>query len=148
MNADVLVRYFHFLSILALFAALAGQFLFVRPSMTRRESLPLQNLDIIYGIASVGVLVTGLLQWFAVGKPASFYSPNPLFHAKLMLFLIIGLLSIYPSVFLAKQRKGDPEDTITVPPLVLWSIRAEIALLLAMPLLATLMARGVGLSSE
>ncbi|MEZ5526744.1 MAG: DUF2214 family protein [Gammaproteobacteria bacterium] len=49
-----------------------------------------------------------------MGKPAAFYNGNPVFHAKLTLFVLIALLSIYPTVFLLRQRKG-VQETIEVP---------------------------------
>ncbi len=145
MVTDILVRYLHFVSILALAAALVGQGLFIRRSMTRQQIIDLQRLDIVYGLAAILVFGTGLLQWFVVGKPAVYYSENGLFQTKLTLFLIIGLVSVYPSVFLGKRRKGQPEDRIDVPGGVIWSVRIELLLLLFMPLLATLIARGIGL---
>lgn len=145
MIADLLVRYLHFVSILALSAALLGQWLFISREMSRRRVIMLQKLDIIYGLGAVLVLVTGFLQWFVVGKPAVYYSENGLFHVKVTLFLVIGLVSIYPSVFFGRRRKGDPDETLGIPAMVIWSVRVEVMLLLIMPLLATLMARGIGL---
>lgn len=145
MIVDLLVRYLHFISILALSAALLGQWLFISNEMSRRRVVMLQKLDIVYGLGAVLVLVTGFLQWFVVGKPAVYYSENGLFHLKVTLFLIIGLVSIYPSVFFSRRRKGNPDETVAIPSLVIWSVRVEVLLLLIMPLLATLMARGIGL---
>lgn len=146
MLVEIGVRYLHFASILALGAGLIGQCVLMRGAMLRSEIVRLQKLDIVYGLSAILVLVTGLLQWFAVGKPSSFYSGNPVFHAKITLFLVIGLVSIYPSVFFGKQRKGEPEDWVQVPGGVVWSVRAETVLLFLLPLLATLMARGMGLT--
>ena len=79
-----------------------------------------------------------------VGKPVAFYSHNPVFHAKLGLFGLIGIVSIYPTIFFARNKKGGPADTVRLPSAVIWSVRLELLLLLAMPLRATLMARGIG----
>jgi uncharacterized membrane protein len=59
--------------------------------------------------------VAGGLLWFTVGKDASFYSSNPIFHIKVTLFFIAGGLSIYPTLFFCsssqarKQSGSDPE---------------------------------------
>ena len=145
MTADILVRYLHFVSIFILVAAVLGQHLILRGTITRALVGKAQKLDIAYAIAVVVVLGTGLLQWFVVGKPADFYSSNPVFHTKVLLFLLIGLVSIYPSVYLGKNRKGDPDELITIPPGIVWSVRVELVILFLMPLLATLMARGIGI---
>ncbi|MEM0898140.1 MAG: DUF2214 family protein, partial [Verrucomicrobiota bacterium] len=104
-----------------------------------------QHLDILYALSVVGVLGTGFAQWFWVGKSAEFYSNNPIFHVKITLFLIMGLISAYPTIFFARQKKGEMAEEVAVPGILHWSVRLEVVLLLAMPLLASLMARGVGL---
>ena len=145
MVTELAVRYLHFASILTLVGAVLAQHWGLRSTLTRRQVGRLQRMDVIYAVSVVVVLATGFLQWLAVGKPAAFYSPNPVFHTKITLFLIVGRLSAYPGVFLARQRKGEADETVAVPPLVVWSIRGELLLRFAMPLLATLMARGIGL---
>jgi len=145
MTVDILVRYLHFVSIFILVAAVLGQHLILRGTITRALAGKAQKLDIAYAIAVVVVLGTGLLQWFVVGKPADFYSSNPVFHTKVLLFLLIGLVSIYPSVYLGKNRKGNPDELITIPPGIVWSVRVELVILFLMPLLATPMARGIGI---
>ena len=145
MTDDLFIRYLHFVSIFVLVASVLGQHFILRGTITRALVGKAQKLDIAYAISVVVVLGTGLLQWLVVGKPADFYSSNPVFHSKLTLFLVIGLVSIYPSVFLGKNRKGDPDEVITIPRGIIWSVRAELLLLFLMPLLATLMARGFGI---
>ncbi|MEM1295685.1 MAG: DUF2214 family protein [Verrucomicrobiota bacterium] len=145
MATEILIRYIHFLSIFALVAVVFGQHFWVKGQMSREQIGRLQLLDIVYAVSAVVVLATGFLQWLAVGKPADFYGKNWIFHTKILGFLVIGLLSIYPSVFLGKQRKGEPSEVVAVPSLVIWTIRAELVLLFMLPVLATMMARGIGL---
>jgi len=148
MIPDLLVRYLHFLSLILLMAAVLGQHLLLRSRMSRARIARVQRLDIVYAITAIGVLATGLLQWFWVGKPAQFYSSNPVFHAKFTLFLVVGLLSIYPSVFFGRHRKGDPDEEVGVPRALIWCVRIELVLLFLMPALATLMASGWGIPVE
>lgn len=145
MIVDLLVRYFHFISLILLIAAVLGQHLILRKDVTRGQVALAQRLDIVYAVMVVIVLLTGFAQWFLVGKPADFYSSNPVFHAKVTLFLIVGLVSIYPSVFLGRNRKGDANELIAVPGGVIWCVRIELILLFLMPLLASIMARGMGI---
>lgn len=145
MITEILIRYLHFLSLILLIAAVLGQHFLLRKTMTRREVARVQRLDLVYAVMVVIVLATGFVQWFWVGKPAGFYSGNPVFHAKLTLFLLVGVVSAYPSVFFGKNKKGSPDETVAVPKLVTWSVRIELLLLFLMPLLASLMARGVGI---
>jgi putative membrane protein len=142
---DLLIRYLHFVSLILLMAAVLGQHLLLKRKMSRGAISTVQRLDIVYAVTVIIVLLTGFAQWLWVGKPAAFYSSNPVFHTKLTLFLVVGIISIYPSVFLGKNRKGDAEEIVAVPPGVIWSIRIELVLLFLMPLLASLMARGIGI---
>lgn len=145
MVIDLLIRYLHFVSLILLLAAVLGQHLLLRKTVSRGQIAKAQRLDIVYAIMVVIVLATGFAQWFWVGKPAEFYSTNPVMHTKVTLFLLVGIISIYPSVFLGKNRKGDLGDMVTVPSGVIWSIRVELLLLFLMPLLASMMARGIGI---
>jgi putative membrane protein len=47
-------------------------------------------------------------------------------------------------VFYLKNRKGDEQQRVPIPKSVVWMVRLELLLLLIIPLLAGLMARGVG----
>jgi putative membrane protein len=145
MTTDILIRYFHFLGIFVIFAAVLGQHLLLRGTVTRAIIAKAQRFDIAYAVAVIIVLGTGLLQWFSGSKPAVFYSSNPVFHTKFTLFLVIGLVSIYPSVYMGKQKKGDPTELVTIPKGLVHSIRIELLLLVAMPLLAVIMAKGIGI---
>jgi len=145
MIVDLAVRYLHFVTLVVLVGAVLGQAFLLRRELPRREIARLGLLDRIYAVAVIGVLATGLAQWLWVGKPAAFYGENPIFHAKLTLFLLVGLISIYPTLWFNRQRRGDADETIAVPTALRWSVGVEIALIAAMPVLATLMARGVGL---
>lgn len=145
MTTDILIRYFHFLGIFVIFAAVLGQHLLLRGTVTRAIIAKAQRFDIAYAVAVIIVLGTGLLQWFSGSKPAVFYSSNPVFHTKFTLFLVIGLVSIYPSVYMGKQKKGDPTELVTIPKGLVHSIRIELLLLVAMPLLAVIMAKGLGI---
>ncbi|MEM9017619.1 MAG: DUF2214 family protein [Verrucomicrobiota bacterium] len=145
MTADLLTRYLHFISLIVLIAAVLGQHVLLKPKMTRGEIARLQRFDLVYVIMVLLVLATGFAQWFWVGKPADFYAKNPIFHTKITIFLLVGIASIYPSVFFAKGKKGEPDESVDVPKGLVWSVRVELLLLFLMPLLASLMARGVGI---
>jgi putative membrane protein len=145
MTTELFLRYVHFVSLFSVAATLAGEHLLLKSSLTRREIGRLARIDGVYGLAAVVLLAAGLTLWLgSFGKPSEFYSKNWIFHLKLALFLGIGLLSIYPTVFFLKNRKGNPEEVVTVPSKIFWMLRLEIVLLFIIPLLAGLMARSVG----
>ncbi|MDQ3000228.1 MAG: DUF2214 family protein [Fibrobacterota bacterium] len=142
---DVLIRYIHFLSILILCGTLIVENLLIAKSLKKKELTRLSAVDLVFGLSALSTLTAGLLLWFYYGKGAAFYTRNPVFHSKLGLFLIVGLLSILPTLFFLKHRKGGQEETVAVPDLVIWILRTEMALALLIPLFAVLMAKGFGL---
>ena len=145
MTAEIFVRYIHFISIITLASVLVSEHLLLKKELTRLEITRLAKIDAIYGIAALLLLGAGLTLWFGnIGKPAVYYSKNWIFHLKVTLFITIGLLSIYPTVFFIRNRKGNPTDVVAIPAKLFWILRLELLLLFVIPLLATLMARGVG----
>ena len=113
--------------------------------MTRREIGRLASIDAVYGVAALILVAAGLTLWLAsIGKPAVFYTKNWIFHTKLTVFILIGLSSIAPTVFFTKNRKGNPDEVVEVPTRIVTMLRIELSLLVIMPLLAGLMAHGVG----
>lgn len=145
MTLEIFLRYIHFLCIFAIVGSLVSEHLLLKKSLTRREIARLASIDAVYGIAAMILVAAGLTLWLgSVGKPAVVYSKNWIFHAKLSVFVLVGLSSIIPTVFFTKNRKGNPDELVPVPSRVVTMLRLELALLAIMPLLAGLMAHGVG----
>lgn len=145
MTELVLTRYLHFIAVFAIVGAIFAEQFLISDSMSRKEIKRISKIDAIYGIGALLVLIAGLLLWFAVGKPAQYYSRNWLFHSKLTMFVVLGLLSVYPSIFFLKNRKGDDLDTmISVPKSVILLLRLELIIIIVMPILATYLSLGFG----
>lgn len=145
MDIEILLRYLHFVSVFTIVGVLVSESVLLKKNLTRREIGRLARVDAVYGLAALVLLAAGLTLWLGgFGKPAIWYTKNWVFHLKLVFFLAVGLLSIYPTVFFLKNRKGDPNEIIAVPAAVFWLLRCELLLLALIPLLAGLMARGVG----
>lgn len=149
MIAEILTRYSHFLFIITMSAALVGEALLLRPSMTRSDLKRIAGLDAVYGLSALLLVGAGLVLWFAVGKPAEFYTKNPVFHVKLTLAVLLGLISIYPTVFYIKNSRGNQmEETIDIPRGIKTAVYIQLFILAFVPLLATIMAKGIGLSVQ
>jgi putative membrane protein len=145
MSTEIILRYIHFISIFAIVGSLISEHLLLKKELTRQELDRLSRIDAVYGIAAVVLLAAGLTLWLgSIGKPAVYYTKNWIFLSKIGLFSLIGILSIYPTVFFIKSRKGNPEEKIQIPSAIFWMLRLELLLLFIIPLLAGLMARGVG----
>ena len=144
---EIVLRYLHFISVFAIVGALVSEHLLLKSTLSRKEILRLSKIDGVYGLAVLSLLGVGMTLWLGgIGKPTEFYSSNPVFHIKLTLFVVIGLLSIYPTVFFIKQAKGDPTEMVAIPKTIFWMVRFELLILLIMPILAGLMAKGIGFS--
>ena len=141
-----LIRTLHFVAIFVLVGALVIENMGLKPPITGEDARNLARVDALYGIGAVLTLLFGLILWLWVGKPSEFYSLNPVFHFKLGLFFLLALLSIYPTIFFLRNRKSTA-DAIEVPRLIAILTKLELGILFIIPLLAFLMARGIGLSA-
>lgn len=146
MIGYVIVKCVHILAILTLFSCWAIESVLVKERMTPEEVRRFLKVDLVYGIAAAVVFMLGLTLWLLVGKPADFYTPNPVFQIKVGLFLFVGLFAIYPTLFFIKHRHATT-GSITVPVRVIRSLRGQILILMVLPLLAVLMAQGIGLKA-
>lgn len=139
---------FHYLGIMLLTATLLVEWLALRSTITREVLDRLVRIDILYGISAVVILVTGFLRiTTAYGKGPVFYMQSMAFHTKVGLFILIGLISIVPTVRFIRWRKaamanGSLPDAAAVSgtrKLVL----VELHILFLLPFLAAIMARGI-----
>jgi putative membrane protein len=147
MTSEILLRYLHFISVFVIVSSISTEHLLLKKELSRREVGRLAMVDAAYGIAALTLLAAGLTLWFgSPGKPAAFYSGNWIFHTKIAMFLLVGILSIRPTIFFVRERKGNPDDKVVVPGSIFWMVRLELLLLFIIPLFAGLMAKGIGLS--
>jgi len=104
--------------------------------------------DNVWGVAAVLWIVTGLLRAFAgLEKGADFYLHSPLFWTKMALFLVVLLIEIRPMITFIRWRiklgRGETVDTSVA--LALYTLNhIELAIVVVMVFVASLMARGVG----
>ena len=141
--------FLHHLAAFTLVATLAVEFTLIRGELTLRTARKLQLVDMVFGMSSGVVLAVGLLRVFYFEKGASYYFHSAPFVAKLSLFAVVGLLSIYPTVEFASWGKSLKHGQL--PALTerrIASIRSvihwELAGVVVMILCAALMAKGVG----
>lgn len=141
----VLIRLLHLGAILVLAGSVVIENIAIKPLITAEDAHNLASVDRVAGIAAALTLGLGLILWLVVGKPPEFYTGNPLFHTKMGAFVLLIAAASYPAVFFNRHRSTTDEE-ITVPKPVLVLLKLEIFLLLIIPVLAYLMARGVGLN--
>jgi putative membrane protein len=145
------VAYVHYLSVMLCFGALVLERRLIKPNPNQREATLMVITDVVYGIAALALLVSGILRVLHYGQGTEFYTANPLFWTKVGLYLAVGTLSLYPTVtyilWAIPLRKGKlPQVSEALANRLGWVLNIELAGFAAIPLLATLMARGVGLA--
>jgi putative membrane protein len=145
----VLFAFLHHVAAFTLVASLAVEFVLIRDELTLAGARKLQLADRIYGTSAGALLVVGLLRVMYFEKGPAYYFHSIPFIAKLSLFVIVGLISIYPTLEFLSWRKAVKQGQV---PMVsvrkMRSIRAivhwELAGVVVIILCAALMARGVG----
>jgi putative membrane protein len=146
---NILIPYLHYIGIMAMMGALVTEHVLLKPGMKKSQILSLAMVDTIYGMSALLVLASGLLRWFIVDpKGMEFFNTNPLFHIKVTLFVVIAVLSVFPTLKFMKWRKlAKQDDSFTVsvedPKKQLMIIRIELLLLAVIPLLAVMVAAGI-----
>ena len=139
---------FHMLAVLATLAGLLIVTVASKPAISADD---LRSITMVYTLTAITLLLAagaGLMLWLgSAGKPSEFYSGNPVFHAKMGLFGLTFLLAGYAAhSFRALQRQygAATSDSITVPGMLRVVQKLTFILALIIPVLAWLMARGIG----
>jgi putative membrane protein len=142
--------FLHFAAVFVLVGALFYQWATLSRAPTWAEARRIQLCDNAYGLSAGVLLVVGLLRVYLFEKGAEYYFSNAFFLLKLALFILGGLLSIYPTLrFLAWRR----QTRQGLPPLlserefsaITIILRLELGIVLLIALCASLMARGISL---
>lgn len=108
------VAFLHHVAAFALVAALVVEFVLIRDELNATTVRRLAAADAVLGISAGVLLIVGLLRVFYFEKGAAYYFANGAFVVKLSLFVLVALLSIYPTVkFLSWRRKAP--DPAAVP---------------------------------
>lgn len=146
----IFLKYIHFIGIFLVVGSLFAEAWIVKSAMTRAEIKRLGVIDGIYGIASIVTVTAGLMLWLSdIGKPPEFYAENGLIYLKLGIFSLVGLLSIYPTVFFAKQKQSKKypigEEVVELPASIKKVIIIELLLVFTLPFWASLMAQGLSI---
>ncbi len=149
MTLEALLAYAHLLAILTMVVFLASEAALCRPEWINPAVVErLARVDMIYGIAAVAVLATGLARTWLGAKGMGWYWSNPLLHLKLAMFVAVGLLSIRPTITYLRWRKalratGEmPAEAQVRATRRLVMIQAHIVAFI--PLAAVFLARGFG----
>lgn len=150
MTISALFAFLHFVAVFGIVATVFLEWQTMSRTPTLADAKRLQLCDRWYGIFAMLVLVVGFLRVFYFEKGLTFYARNPFFHAKLTLFVLVGLISIYPTVRFLKWRSQTSQGQAPVVSErehanIMRALRIEVVLLLGVALCASFMARGIAI---
>ncbi|HSU22719.1 DUF2214 family protein [Comamonadaceae bacterium OTU4NAUVB1] len=149
MTLEAILAYLHLLAILTMVVFVASEAALCRVQWLNAAVVErLARVDRIYGFAALAVLATGLARTLLGVKGTAWYWSNPLLHMKLTLFVVVGLISIFPTLAFLRWRKALradgslPDEAQIAKTRRLVMVQAHI--LAVIPLLAVFLARGYG----
>lgn len=148
MTRDLVLAVAHHWALLLLIAALFAEFVLLRQPPSADWVRTLARLDQAYGGAAVLLLAAGFARVAWGAKGADFYLDNPVFWAKITVFVLVGLLSIVPTLRYPRWLKqlkatGRLPEEAQVEGTRRW-VGWQLLLFVVLPVLAATMARGIG----
>lgn len=147
--SSALLAFVHHALAFVLVAMLTVELVLLKGEMTLQSARTILRMDAVYGICAGSLLIVGFGRVFHFEKGAAYYFASAPFIVKISLFLIVGLLSIYPTVQFLGWRK---QLTAGITPVLADAdrrrlrmiIHLQLTLLFVIMLCAALMARGIG----
>lgn len=148
MTHDLALAIVHHWALLLLIAALAAEFVLLRQPPSADWLRTLGRVDQAYGGAAMLLLAAGFARVFWGAKSSDFYLDNPVFGAKIAVFVLVGLLSIVPTVRYPRwlrlfKTEGRLPTEAQVEGTRRW-VGGQLLLIVSLPVLAAMMARGIG----
>ena len=145
------MAFLHHLFAFTLVACVVYEFIAYRKGLSIEEARRIQRADLMYGISAGLLLVVGLLRVFYFEKGPAYYSHNSFFWLKMNAFLVVGLLSIDPTIrylrwnkVLKENRAPEIDDKEFKRTRLLLSL--EVIGLAVILFAAAMMARGIGMN--
>ena len=103
---DLWLAVAHHLVIFALFGIIVAELLMVKRGMDLAAVTRVGSVDRWYGILAGVILAVGFSRAVFAAKGWAYYSHNGFFWAKIGTFVVIGLLSLPPTVNFIRWRFG------------------------------------------
>jgi len=141
---DLWLAIAHHILIFALFGILCVELVQIRPGLEAASLKRLSILDMHYGLFAGLIILVGFARAIFAAKGWDYYAQNHFFWGKIAIFVLIGLISVRPTVTLIKWRRAgatpDANEITRLRP-YFWAQMTLFPLLL---IFAAAMARGLG----
>ncbi len=149
MLAAALIAFGHFLAFFALGGALVLELALLTESLNVETARRIQRADAFLGASAMLLLVFGFLRVIYFEKGSEYYFSNTFFQIKLALFIIAGIISLYPSAVFRRwsselKQNIEPELSSDMLRRLKKIIHWELVLIGGILICASLMAKGFG----
>jgi putative membrane protein len=146
---DALLAYLHFTAVFVLFAFISIELVLLGTELAPATIRLLGRMDIWYFGSAIVVLATGFARLVFGAKGPAFYLQSWPVYVKIALFLAVVIVSIDPTLrFIRWRRSLDHDPAWRVPPgeqrRMRRTVLLEVHIAALIPLLAVIMARGLG----
>ncbi len=142
---DLLLAILHHFLVFSLAGLIAAELALLRPGLSGSNLGLLGRIDGAYGGVAAAVVVVGICRVLFGIKGWEYYVSNHAFWGKMVAFIIVGLLSIRPTIrIIAWRRSGaEPVPDAEIAAVRSW-VKGEVFFLALVLVFAAAMARGIG----
>jgi putative membrane protein len=102
--------------VFSLAGILVAEIVLMRPGIGAAEVRRLSAVDITYGVVAALILIVGFCRVYFGAKGPDYYWANHYFWAKLGAFVILGLISVGPTMRIIDWRRQVKRDPAFIPP--------------------------------
>src|SRR5690606_10484714 len=110
MDSDLFLAIAHHLVVFLLVGIFAAEFALLRPGLAGPRIRQLARLDALYGGVATLVIFVGVARVIFGAMGWQYYVGNHAFWGKMAAFLIVGLLTIPPTLAIRKWSKALDAD--------------------------------------
>lgn len=146
MDWSFLLACAHHLAVFSLVGIFAAEFALLRPGLAGPRLGQLARIDAAYGAMAMLVIVVGVLRVWLGGVDPWYYLGNHAFWGKMAAFLVMGLLTIQPTMAIRRWVKEGEDYVVPVAEIGTSRrfVHLQAGVLVLIPLFGAAMARGYG----
>ena len=147
MPVDLILTIAHHLAVFSLVGIFAAEFALLRPGLDGPRIGQLARLDAAYGAVAGVVIVVGILRVLFGASGWEYYVSSHAFWGKMAAFLIMGLLTVPPTLAIRQWQAAVRTDAGYCPDAAAIGrnrrfLHIQAGFLLLIPIFAAIMARG------
>lgn len=148
-DLDLILASAHHLAVFGLVGLYAAEFALLRPGLSGKAIAQLARIDAAYGAVAGIVIVVGIVRVIFGAVGWEYYVSNQMFWGKMAAFVVVGLLTIPPTLAIRRWAQVSKSDAGYTPPAAEVTanrrfIHLQAGVLLLIPIFAAAMARGYG----